>query len=66
MRCKCCGKEITRNRYSGYCQACYRYFVIEGKRLYDTPEIGKVVYAENGDAICHICGKAFRKLGGHI
>lgn len=65
IKCKFCGNEAP-NVYQGYCQVCWKYFVIDGKKEYDLPDFGKVEYAENGDAICHICGKAFRKLGAHI
>lgn len=65
IKCKFCGNEAPNNM-QGYCQACYLYFVSQGKKVYDLPEYGKVEYAENGDAICHICGKAYRKLGAHI
>ena len=30
------------------------------------PPKGVIHYAPNGDAICHICGEAQRKLGSHI
>lgn len=50
----------------GYCQVCYRYFIIEGKEIYPLPEKGDITYAPNGDCICPFCGKAFRKLGMHF
>lgn len=65
-KCKFCGNPAPDARKMwGYCQGCYKYFCLDGKKLYDLPDYGKVEYAENGDAICHICGKAFRKLGAH-
>ena len=67
MKCKFCGKEDKRaNCMQGYCQVCYKYFVLEGKQVYDIPKFGEMVYVENGDVVCNICGKAFRKLGGHL
>ena len=65
IKCKFCGNYCDKNM-RGYCQVCYKYFVIDGKHIYDLPSFGKVEYNEDGDVICHICGKAFRKLGGHI
>ena len=65
INCKFCGNE-TPNVYQGYCQVCWKYFVRDKNVVYDLPEYAKVEYAPNGDAICHICGKAFRKLGAHI
>ena len=54
------------NRLNGYCQSCYRYLCVEKKRQYPLPKKGEMAYAENGDIICHICGKAYHKLGNHI
>ena len=65
IKCKFCGNEAP-NKYDGYCEVCYLYFVRDNKKVYDLPDYAKVEYAPNGDCICHICGKAFRKLGGHI
>lgn len=67
MKCKFCGNEDPRAIHmQGYCQVCYKYFVTDGKHAYDIPKFGEMVYAENGDVVCNICGKAFRKLGGHL
>lgn len=30
------------------------------------PNYGKVIKLPNGLLVCHICGKAFRKLGAHV
>lgn len=65
MKCKFCDKEAVPN-HRGYCQSCYKYFILDRKSVYDLPEIGKVEYTEGGDPICHICGMAYRKLGNHI
>lgn len=32
----------------------------------DHPHYGEVVYDANGNPICHICGKGFRKLLSHV
>lgn len=50
----------------GYCQTCYRYFIMEKKEVYPLPKFGEITYAPNGDCICPFCGKAFRKLGSHF
>lgn len=65
MKCKFCGKPAPNNM-QGYCQVCYRYFVMESKEVYDLPKYGEIAYAPNGDCICPECGKAFRKLGRHF
>lgn len=64
-KCKFCGRPAPNNM-RGYCQACYKYFVAQGRKVYPLPPNKELTYAENGDAICPICGKAFRKLGGHL
>ena len=63
--CKFCGKPAPKNM-QGYCQVCYRYFIMEQKEIYDLPKYGEITYAPNGDCICPFCGKAFRKLGMHF
>lgn len=30
------------------------------------PHYGEVVYTSEGLLVCHICGKAFKKLGAHV
>lgn len=64
-KCSFCGKSVARPM-QGYCQTCYKYFVVEGKEVYPLPSYGECTYAPNGDCICPECGKAFRKLGGHV
>jgi len=64
-KCKFCGKPAPSNM-QGYCQVCYRYFIMEDKDVYDLPKYGEITYAPNGDCICPFCGKAFRKLGLHF
>ena len=63
ISCKFCGNDAPNNM-QGYCQACYRYFVMEGKIVYP-PYEGPVQYAPNGDVICPVCGKAYRKMCSH-
>ena len=62
--CPLCGgiKDTTGK----YCQKCYNYLKIHPEGVYPLPNKGEVVYAPNGDPICHICGMAYRKLGNHI
>lgn len=66
MKCKlksCTGE--ARTKYLGYCQACYKYFK-DGKKIYPIPADGTIISNEDGEIICHECGKAFAKLGNHI
>ncbi len=54
------------NTTGKYCQKCYNYLKKHPEGLYPLPPKGTIHYANNGDPICHICGKAVRKLGNHI
>ena len=63
-KCNLCGREYKENGY--YCPSCYAYLRVHPEGLYPEPELGEVLYAPNGDPVCHICRKAFRKLGNHI
>ena len=62
--CKECGKETTK-LYGDMCQGCYMYFRNGGK-VYAPAEKGRVEYTEDGKVICHICGRAYKRLGSHI
>lgn len=64
--CTACGKTFKGKIYKdGTCQGCYNYFRNGGK-IYSRPAPGYVAKTEDGEIICHICGRAFKKLGGHI
>ena len=66
MLCKECGKQIGYKVFSGgTCQACYNYFR-KGGIVYPIPEYGRIKHDVNGKVICHICGRAFTRLGSHI
>ena len=64
-KCKFCGAPAPGNM-QGYCQSCYKYFIMQEKEVYPLPSVGDITYAPNGDCICPFCGKAFRKLGLHF
>lgn len=64
--CKFCGDTILVNNMQGYCQKCYKYFIMDNKKIYNIPEYGHIAVTENGDIVCPLCGKAFRKLGQHL
>ena len=62
--CQFCGGV---NKTTGrYCNTCYSYLRRHPEGRYPLHPKGVVHYAPNGDAICHICGEAQRKLGSHI
>ena len=64
MFCKECGKFTDRS-YSGMCQGCYHYFR-KGGVVNPLPEHGRIKYDANGKVICHICGRAYTRLGSHV
>ena len=64
MFCKECGKYTERG-YAGMCQGCYHYFK-KGGVVNPLPEHGRVRYDANGKVICHICGRAYTRLGSHV
>lgn len=64
MKCKECGKEITKS-YGGLCQGCYHYFR-HGGTINPIPDKGRVAYDINGRVVCHICGRAYTRLGSHV
>lgn len=62
--CKLCGGNNTTT--GRYCNSCYAYLRLHPEGLYEPSKPGEITYAPNGDAICHVCGMAVRKLGSHI
>ena len=63
MTCLKCGKQDRS--YAGLCQACYKYYHSGGTDN-PLPKLGKVEYDSRGYVICHICGRAYKRLGSHI
>lgn len=64
ITCSLCGREFYGKGYK--CPSCYAYLREHPEGLYPQPKYGEVLYATNGDPVCHLCRKAFRKLGNHI
>lgn len=63
--CSVCGKKLSNNRYGKLCQSCYVYLK-SGKEIHPLPPKGEIHIDGDGDLICHVCGKAYGKLGSHI
>lgn len=64
-KCSKCGKE-TKHLYPGQiCQGCYNYFR-KGGTVNNLPNPGEVKRDERGYVVCHICGRAYKRLGSHI
>ena len=64
MKCSKCGKH-TNASYSGMCQGCYNYYR-NGGTDNPLPKLGKIEHDYRGYVICHICGRAYKRLGSHI
>ena len=67
MRCTVCRENISKSvlRARHICQACYQY-ERKGGVIHTPSPKGTIVFDENHNPICHICGQAHKKLGGHI
>ena len=68
MHCSLCGKAIIKAcdiRYGNKCQACYVYYR-EGGTDNPIPEKGRIAYDYRGYVVCHICGRAYKRLGSHV
>lgn len=65
MICLSCNKELTRVYPDGLCSVCYKYFR-DGGTVNPLPDAGTIAYDERGYVVCHICGKAYRRLGTHV
>ena len=64
MICKACGKHTDKS-YGGMCQGCYHYFK-NGGTINTLPDKGRIKHDTNGRVICHICGRAYTRLGSHV
>lgn len=66
MFCRECGIHIKSKVCSGgICQTCHSYFE-KGGTINPIPKYGKIEYDVNGRVVCHICGRAFIRLGSHV
>ena len=65
--CSFCGKKQEHGRKypNGWCQGCYKYFHSGGK-VNPLPERGVIAHDDLGNVVCHICGRAYKRLGSHI
>ncbi len=65
MTCSFCGDVIRGRPYGSRCQACYRYLKTGGE-MNDLPPDGVIVKDYRGYVVCHICGRAYKRLGSHV
>ena len=63
MNCSKCNKPINGKIYpEESCQACYNYYHKGGTDNLIPPK-GKIAYDHRGYVVCHICGRAYKRLG---
>lgn len=66
--CEVCGTKEGKICYSKkhdktLCRKCYNYE--KNHPVHPLPKKGEVEYDDEGKLICHICGRAFRRLSSH-
>ena len=64
MSCTKCGK-LNDDAYGGMCQACYNYYR-KGGTDNPIPKPGTIAHDHRDYVVCHICGRAYKRLGSHI
>lgn len=66
MNCSKCGKHINGKIYPDQtCQSCYNYYH-KGGIDNPIPKKGTIAHDYRGYVVCHICGKAYKRLGSHV
>jgi hypothetical protein len=73
-KCKCedCGttegRIINSTKHGrALCKNCYQTRNLYGDfKFHELPAKGVIEYDEEGNPICHICGRASKKLMGHV
>lgn len=64
--CSKCGKLVVGRVYpNNTCQACYNYFH-KGGTVSPLPKKGAIAHDHRGFVVCHICGRAYKRLGSHV
>lgn len=65
MNCSKCGKHINGKIYPDKtCQSCYNYYH-KGGTNNPIPAKGTIAHDYRGYVVCHICGRAYKRLGSH-
>lgn len=65
--CSSCGRVCKKEKIypRGMCQGCYNYFR-KGGTINPIPAPGTITYDSRGYVVCHICGRAYVRLGSHV
>lgn len=67
--CEICGRSNKKTKYTDkfdkvLCDSCL--LMCKKHEFHYIPTLGEVHYDEKGNIICHVCGRAFKKLTEHI
>ena len=67
--CEICGRSNNRTKYQEkfeliLCDSCLR--MCKKYKFYYIPPKGEIHYDNEGNIICHCCGRSFKKLSEHI
>jgi len=65
IKCDSCNNYVIEVNEDGLCPDCAKYFE-EGGTVNPLPDSGEITHDDRGFVVCHICGKAFEKLGQHL
>lgn len=65
MICKTCGREFNKLYTKNQCNSCYVYEKNGGTEN-EIPKKGEIKYDSRNYPICHICGRAYKKIGAHL
>ena len=71
MSCVCdvCGRSNYKTKYRDkfemtLCDSCL--LMCKRYKFHYIPPLGEIHYDEEGNMICHVCGRSFKKLSEHI
>lgn len=67
--CEICGRSNDRTNYKDefdmiLCDSCL--IMCKKHKLHYIPPNGEIHYDSEGNVICHVCGRSFKKLTEHI
>ena len=67
--CDICGRSNSRTKYFGeyksiLCDSCL--CMVKKHPVIYIPPIGEIHYDTDGNILCHVCGRSFKKLTQHL
>lgn len=67
MKCSRCNEEVNTRLILGVCSKCYqRDKNTKSKVVHELPPVGEIRYDSEGNLICHICGRSYKRLLTHV